>query len=302
MLKILLRYLSRNRQNPKKIIYRICEFSLILVNRRIFLFWAKSGLFIKQKLKIGNISFIDDKIIVSTKNEIKFIYTPNNEQTLDIEFGRVWEESELNLFKKYLKKGDLFIDIGSHIGWYAINLAFLDQVKVVAFEASSGNYKILVENIRLNNLEKLITAKRIAIGDRQKRIKFTKSDHLGNRIIPIASDSTQEYELVEMTTLDTFVRLNKLDNICGIKCDIEGAELFMLEGAKNTIKKFHPYVLLEIQQEWTQKYGYDANEIFEFMENLGYKYKCVTDDGKVKKLAQRKQELLLAHNFFFYYN
>jgi len=302
MIKILLRYISRNWQNPERIIFRICEYTLLILKRKIFLYWIEFGLFLKNRFKIENFSFIDNEIIIITKDTTKFIYTPDSYQTLDIEFGKKWEETELNLFKKYLTRSGIFIDVGSHIGWYAINLAVTKNVKVFAFEPSTENFEVLLKNIKLNHLEDVIIAEKKALGDKTKKTKFTKSDQLGNRILPSKTSLDHAYELVEMATLDSYVKLKNLKNIQGIKCDIEGAELFMLEGAKRTIEKYHPYILLEIQQEWTQRYGYDANRIFSFMEKLGYKYLCITDSGKIKKPTQRSKELTQSHNFFFYYN
>ena len=55
-----------------------------------------------------------------------------------------------------------------------------------------------------------------------------------------------------------------------IKIDIEGSELFALRGAVHTIEKFHPWVMVEINDSTYGMAGYSSAEIFEFFDQLGY--------------------------------
>ena len=45
---------------------------------------------------------------------------------------------------------------------------------------------------------------------------------------------------VKTTTIDEYVKVNGLESVDFIKADIEGAERYMLEGAKETLAKFAP--------------------------------------------------------------
>jgi len=57
------------------------------------------------------------------------------------------------------KEGDVFIDIGAHIGRYTLEAAKAvgEKGKVIAIEPHPSNFKILNENIKLNNLNNVIT-------------------------------------------------------------------------------------------------------------------------------------------------
>jgi hypothetical protein len=46
-----------------------------------------------------------------------------------------------------------------------------------------------------------------------------------------------------------------------IKIDTEGGEKFVLEGAAETIQKYHPFLLFEYQQENADQYGYGVHEL-----------------------------------------
>lgn len=69
-----------------------------------------------------------------------------------------------------------------------------------------------------------------------------------------------------MITIDSFVEMQQLESVDFIKADIEGAERYMLEGAKETLKKYAPKLSLctyhlpddpEVMEELILKYNPD---------------------------------------------
>jgi hypothetical protein len=108
---------------------------------------------------------------------------------------------------------------------------------------------------------------------------------------------------VQQITVDSFVAHRKLARVDWIKCDVEGAELYVLLGAQATLRRFHPTLLLEIEERWTARYGYQASEVFDAVRNLGYtKYHCFTHDGQVLPGTWSIQDdLAKAHDFCFEY-
>ena len=70
-----------------------------------------------------------------------------------------------------------------------------------------------------------------------------------------------------MTTVDDYVNDNNLD-VGLIKVDIEGAEPLFLEGAKQTIIKQRPVLLLSIYHS-----AHDFFELKPLIESWGVKYK-----------------------------
>ena len=69
-----------------------------------------------------------------------------------------------------------------------------------------------------------------------------------------------------------------LDNFCiknkiipdFIKADVEGMELFVVQGAKELIKKHKPVFFLEILNKFCKKYNYSPNLIFNFFYQNNY--------------------------------
>ena len=76
-----------------------------------------------------------------------------------------YEEKYLDFF--YPKKGDVVLDVGSHVGKYTIYAGKLvgKKGKVIAIEANPYNYQQLLRNIKLNNLVDIVKAYNIAASD-----------------------------------------------------------------------------------------------------------------------------------------
>ena len=79
--------------------------------------------------------------------------------------------------------------------------------------------------------------------------------------------NTGEGEEVEVITLDEFVEENNFE-VGLIKLDVEGYELEVLTGAKETVKKFKPVMAISIYHR-----GQDFFEIPKLVKNLVPEYK-----------------------------
>lgn len=147
-----------------------------------------------------------------------------------------------------------FIDIGSHIGKYTLKIA--DKLrktgKVLSIEPDKRNFAKLKENIRLNNLKNVIAENVACMDDNTKKDFYLTTDlnkfsggstfYLDN---PNKSDSKRIKEKVQCFTLDYLVHKHRLKNIKYIKIDVEGAELDVLHGLINILKKQKPIVIVE---------------------------------------------------------
>jgi len=63
-----------------------------------------------------------------------------------------------------------------------------------------------------------------------------------------------------------------------LKCDIEGAEIFMLRGGIETIKRTRPVLFVEMLRKWSAKFGYHPNDIIVLLAGIGYR--CYAIDGE----------------------
>ena len=76
---------------------------------------------------------------------------------------------------------------------------------------------------------------------------------------------------IPMTTVDRFVTDQSVPRIDFIKADVEGAELSILEGARESIERWHPRILLEIEERHLGRYGKRPVDVVEFLTEYGYR-------------------------------
>ena len=170
-------------------------------------------------------------------------------------------DAEMIYVSKLLKQKRRFLDIGSNIGIYSFH--FKNSFKNIdAFEPLTEisyrleyfqNESLKVHNCALSNKS----------GDLKIYIPYVS----GKAVDPLASLEKREGDCEART-----VRVDKIDNydfddVDLIKIDVEGHEEYVIEGARNVIKKNMPILIVEIEQRHLKK---QINEVFENILKLNY--------------------------------
>ena len=136
-----------------------------------------------------------------------------------------------------IEPGDVVFDVGSWVGDFAA-YASVKKAIVYAFEPGSKLYNhTLLKTAELNGN---IYPVKMGLGDVPATVNI---DETASNSLSLKIDSQQSGRAdstIEITTIDDFVRDNKLDRVDFIKADIEGHERYMLMGARETLKRFAP--------------------------------------------------------------
>ena len=154
------------------------------------------------------------------------------------------------------KEGDIFVDVGAHIGKYTIiaSKRVGANGKVIAIEADPGNFDLLNRNIQLNNLSNVI-ALNYAVYSKEEIIKLylpsaggeeESSSYTNTIMSDRAAKGEEKFVKVKANTLDYLLHSNmmKQEEVNWIKIDVEGAEYEVLKGAKDIISKSKDITLL----------------------------------------------------------
>ena len=161
---------------------------------------------------------------------------------------RIWEQSLVSQFQKYVKPDSLVVDVGANIGLHSI--LFSKWCRVVSFEPQPVLFDILETNIRNNQLENRVTPLQFAISAKIGTELFgipesyNAWDNPGGLGIVDASFSQPGLKtiVVQTRTIDSF----NYTNVSVIKVDVEGHEREVLEGARDTISRESPTLIVEI--------------------------------------------------------
>lgn len=254
-----------------------------------------------QKGDIKAITFTEGKSTITLVDNRKFYFDPlteNASKLFSIPIIGTFEKKESEFLKKLIKSGDTCLDVGANFGYYStlMSQSVGPRGKVFAFEPLPHTLEILKNNIILNEIENiLVNSNALDETAGEKTLYLADIGISGSFKLHKYSKSFKEFTCTSIT-LDSFVIKNAIKSIDFIKADIEGAELAMIKGAKNTIITHQPILQLEIQESSTKLFNYTTNEIFEYILELGYSAFFV----KGNKLVEIKTyNDLPDYNFFF---
>ena len=162
-----------------------------------------------------------------------------------------WEAVNLTVMKQLLRKKDVVLDIGAHIGHLTILAASTvgQGGAVYSFEPAAQNYQRLLNNIKLNHFQAHVEAFPIAIADHQQEVEFYDDGSTAGTEYSMFPQRHGKHGVafsVEAQSLDYFADKKSLSAINFIKIDTEGAELAVLRGAEVVLRK-NPKIILLIE-------------------------------------------------------
>ena len=192
--------------------------------------------------------------------------------------------------KKELHEGDIVVDIGANIGYYALLEAKLvgDKGKVYAIEPIPECINLLKENVALNNYSN-VEIHQLAIGDKNgvaamyvgkwlnrsqmKELDIYKEELLGHEI------STQ------VSTIDDFLENKPYPDV--IRMDVEGYEYQVIKGMKRTLEKQLPLKLvMEFHFDFLGKEK--SLELLRTLKSTGFEIADVTYELDEKSITHSK--------------
>jgi FkbM family methyltransferase len=206
--------------------------------------------------------------------------------------GFRWELHIQEYIKKLVKEGDHVIDVGAHIGSHtmALSKAVKDKGKVFSFEPQPKIYRELCFNLALNETTNVIPMQ-VALGDDHGLVKMQAmyENNEGSAFASFSNDLDFDAHLVRLDDLH-------LENISFMKIDAENAELNVLKGAKNTLQKYKPTILLELQGNTAVSNLLNVNsddvkeEIIAFLRQLDYEIFHILDHDFIAICRSQKHQ------------
>lgn len=187
---------------------------------------------------------------------------------LSIIFNRS-EPERLKFAKDLTLPNFICFDIGANVGIYSLLFAKYSKF-VYAFEPFPRNLKFLNKTINLNKVEnvKIIP---YAVTNKEGVSWFQEGENVAEgKLSPGGALK------VKTISLDNFIKKKGIEpNL--LKIDVEGAELSVLEGAKNYMLENKPVLLIETHGETLKK------NCFKFLDEIGYKKVIPIDSESIEE-------------------
>lgn len=194
-------------------------------------------------------------------------------------------ELESVLIRQLLGPAQVFVDVGAHIGYFALLAAKYAQ-HVYAFEPSSNTYAYLRRNTSINS----------KLTDKMDCYMMALSDTPGTLTLYSSRSEPSLASLQPINTADGIrevVSVDTLDHVLAdipiafLKIDVEGAEMNVLMGARRHIAENRPIVVCELFEAFQQRFGHSCQDISDFFTNQAYQ------GFRVESISSRRDAITL---------
>lgn len=176
-----------------------------------------------------------------------------------------WEFQQQALMRRLVRANDVAYDIGANIGLHTVFLSTLVGAggRVDAFEANPELYPTLRLTVRgLSNC----TLHEYGLSDRDEVGELVVPENREMASLGAWTGSVAARRRCDLRALDGAVSAGEIRPPDFMKCDIEGAELMMLRGARQLVERPNaPIILCEGNAKAAAALGYSSKQIPEFL-------------------------------------
>jgi FkbM family methyltransferase len=189
-----------------------------------------------------------------------------------------FEPRTLRRYQELIADGFVVLDVGANIGAHTLPLAQLvgPSGRVIAFEPTEYAFDKLLKNVSLNpGLSGRISANQTLLGR-------STNDELPGAIysswpLENASDLHSDHQGrlkstsgADVQTVDRYVERCGLDRLDFIKLDVDGHEYEVLQGARATLERFRPGIVLELAPYVYSEKPAEFDGLLELLWDRGY--------------------------------
>ena len=220
--------------------------------------------------------------------------------SLNILRSRMWQPEVWDSLNGALPEGGVLLDVGAHIGYFSLKGAAKTGPKgrVVAFEPNPETLVQLRSNIEASEVSGIVTVSPIACSDREGELTLWASRDGNTGASSLSKDNAAAFDTkpepykVRARPIDDVVRELGLTRVDAIKVDVEGAEVMVLRGAIQTLKRFHPRVVAEVDERQLAGFGTKPADLDALFAEAGYNHSKKIDESDVEWIALTPDKVL----------
>jgi FkbM family methyltransferase len=169
---------------------------------------------------------------------------------------------------EFEKESDkIFIDVGAHVGRYAIEIGKNYGYSVIAFEPSPQTFKLLKKNISHSRIENKIHVFNFGLDSKNGSVSFEDDEFEGANRIVYGGERTIRIPVKRFDDL----KIKNIDKTRLIVIDVEGSEYGAILGMKQMLKRSKAIdVIVEIFENSENK-----GAILSLMKSLDFKHRQI---------------------------
>lgn len=249
--------------------------------------------------EVAAIEITPGRVVLTSTAGVRFVVDPTDRRQPICEalHFRSYEQLDASMLYALAPHRGVVFDIGANRGWYSLHLAKRSpELEVHAFEPVPHTFTALQENIAENRLPN-VTAHAFGFSRSNGTADFFFSpDETGaSSAANLLQRPEARHVTVQVRTLDDFSR-EFGGGVDLIKCDVEGAELFVFEGGLRALDS-RPVIFCEMLRKWSAKFGYHPDAIISLLATKGYRCFAASAGGLCP--MSRIEDTTTQTNFFF---
>lgn len=199
----------------------------------------------------------------------------------------VWDEATWLAIRQHLSKGATFVDVGAHEGYCSLNGARVvgPTGRVIAIEANPEMVLTLQDNVRASGAN-VVAVEAVACTETERTTldlfvaaqSNTGSSSLSKTNASLGGAVRATYKVLGRT-LDAIIKEAGVSRVDVVKIDVEGSEFSVLKGAQETLAKYRPVLLVELDDSLLRAMGTSSAEITSFLGARGYRFHQSYDEA-----------------------
>ena len=197
--------------------------------------------------------------------------------------GGCWDANVMSCCERVLRPGDVFFDIGSNAGVFAIDFAkSIPDLTVFAFEPQPSLAKHIRRSIEANQFDRVKVLEVLLGNEEGEASLFLTSHSIHASTIP----RERRYRELRrpLRTLDSLTACGEVAPPDVIKIDVEGSELHVFQGAETMLRAHQPSIVFEADENM-KRMGYTADDLFGLLTKAApYKFFTIDNAGVLAPL------------------
>ncbi|MCX6326193.1 MAG: FkbM family methyltransferase [Bacteroidia bacterium] len=172
-------------------------------------------------------------------------------------------------FLKNFNKGEVFFDIGAHVGYFSAIAAVLNEGSgsIYAFEPRPMNAMFFKKHMNVNHFQN-VTLFEAAVGESDGDVSFDTGH--GSATGHVSQNGKIR---VRQVSIDKMVKDGSLPSPGFIKIDVEGGEIEVLKGLKDVIFSARPKMIVATHNPECHKY------VVDFLRQNKYRFEILNPDS-----------------------
>lgn len=214
--------------------------------------------------------------------------------------GRGHVDIPIAVAQRFCDSGATIVDVGANIGLSTLAFAHIARNgQVLAFEPSPRNFALLSRNVAANEVRN-VEIVQVALSDREGLLTMVEEvEFMAGSHVEAAGSGPATGHCIEIpaTTLDREQRKRGLRRLDLLKIDVEGHERQVIDGARETLDRFHPICVFEFNSYFmVYKLGVSPRRFLDEMFGIfPLLYYFDSRSGRLQDLRKR-EDVFLQHN------